>query len=131
MKTKKVFALLLAAAMGLSLVGCGGGDSTEDGGGGEASQMTLGYDPATGEELFGPVYDDWSDKTDEELYEMAKEEGGTIRRRARSPSVPAGACRARRRTRRPGWRARGLPVRRPWSCRPHLRHSPPKARYGS
>ena len=78
MKTKKVFALLLAAAMGLSLVGCGGGDSTEDGGGGEASQMTLGYDPATGEELFGPVYDDWSDKTDEELYEMAKEEGGTI-----------------------------------------------------
>ena len=70
MKTKKVFALLLAAAMGLSLVGCGGGESTEEGAE-ETGKMTLGYDPTTGEELFGPVYDDWSDMTDEELYEKA------------------------------------------------------------
>lgn len=33
---------------------------------------------AVAEEFFGPTYDDWSTKTDEELYEMAKEEGGEI-----------------------------------------------------
>ena len=59
----------------------GGGDDTADTGGGETAEgtsLTLGYDAATGEEVFGPVYDEWSDMTEEELYEMAKEEGGTI-----------------------------------------------------
>ena len=78
---KKLFALLLAAAMTLGLVACGGGDTAaEDTGDGETNEstLTLGYDFATDTEYFGPVYDEWSDKTDDELYEMAKEEGGTI-----------------------------------------------------
>ena len=82
MKMKKLFALLLTAAMVLSLVACGGGDDTAtDTGGGddaEGAGLTLGYDFATDEEYFGPVWDEWSDKTDDELYEMAQEEGGTI-----------------------------------------------------
>ena len=84
---KKLFALLLAAAMVLSLVACGGGDtattdSTDSAEGGDdtatESTLTLGYDYATDTEYFGPVYDEWSEKTDEELYEEAKAEGGTI-----------------------------------------------------
>ena len=80
---KKLFALLLAAAMCLSLVACGGGDdtsSTDSTGEGETTEstLTLGYDFATDTEYFGPVYDEWSEKTDEELYEEAKAEGGTI-----------------------------------------------------
>ena len=78
---KKLFALLLAAAMVLSLVACGGDDtSSTDSTGDETAEstLTLGYDFATDTEHFGPVYDEWSDKTDDELYEMAKEEGGTI-----------------------------------------------------
>lgn len=82
MKMKKLFALLLSAAMVLSLVACGGGKDTSstDSTGDEATgtSLTLGYDAATGDEVFGPVYDEWSDMTDDELYEMAKEEGGTI-----------------------------------------------------
>ena len=80
---KKLFALLLTAAMALSLVACGGGDDTaaDTGDGGdttEESGLTLGYDYATDTEYFGPVWDEWSDKTDDELYEEAKAEGGTI-----------------------------------------------------
>lgn len=80
---KKLFALLLAAAMVLSLVACGGGDDTSsadsaDDGETAGTSLTLGYDATTGDEVFGPVYDEWSDMTDDELYEMAKEEGGTI-----------------------------------------------------
>ena len=83
MKMKKLFALLLTAAMALSLVACGGGDDTaaDTGDGGdttEESGLTLGYDYATDTEYFGPVWDEWSDKTDDELYEEAKAEGGTI-----------------------------------------------------
>ena len=83
MKMKKLFALLLTAAMVLSLVACGGGNDTAagTGDGGEdaaASELTLGYDFATDTEHFGPVYDEWSDLTDDELYAKAQEEGGTI-----------------------------------------------------
>ena len=38
----------------------------------------MGYYADTGETLLGPVYDEWSDMTDDELYEMAQDEGGTI-----------------------------------------------------
>ena len=83
MKMKKLFALLLTAAMVLSLVACGGGNDTAagTGDGGEdaaASELALGYDFATDTEHFGPVYDEWSDLTDDELYAKAQEEGGTI-----------------------------------------------------
>ena len=53
MKTK-LFALILAAVMALGCLG------------------------ALAEEEFGPIYDDWSAMSDEELYELAKAEGGEI-----------------------------------------------------
>ena len=79
---KKLFALLLAAAMVLSLVACGGGDDTATDttadGEEESTASGMGYNAATGETVYGPVWDEWSDMTEEELYEKAKEEGGTI-----------------------------------------------------
>ena len=93
---KKLFALLMAMVMVLSLAACGGdkGGDTQapaDSGastgteqpsdGGDAAPTTdlkLGYDMDTGENVYGPYYDEWSDMTDEELYEMAKAEDTTI-----------------------------------------------------
>ena len=82
---KKLFALLLALSMVLSLAACGGnndgggqssgGDAQQSSDGGEATEhLNLGYDMNTGENYYGPYYDEWSDMTDEELYELAKEE---------------------------------------------------------
>ena len=51
----KLIAWLLAAAM---IVGC--------------------FTAAFAEEMFGPIYDEWSEKTDDELYEEAKAEGGEL-----------------------------------------------------
>ncbi len=95
---KKLFALLMALVMVLSLAACGGdkggdtqapadsGSSTDtqapaDSGSGDAEATTdlkLGYDLETGISVYGPYYDEWSDMTDEELYEMAKAEDTTI-----------------------------------------------------
>lgn len=80
MKMKKLLALLLAMVMVISLAACGGKD--DDGGAAtsdpntttEETKLPLGYDMETGEESYGPYYDEWSDMTDEKLYEMAKEE---------------------------------------------------------
>lgn len=72
---KKLFALLMAIVMLIGLTACGNKDSGEDASGGEeGSGLNLGYDSATGETFYGPYYDEWSEKSDEELYEMAKEE---------------------------------------------------------
>ena len=91
---KKLFALLLALAMVLSLAACGGGSS----GGGQASgggastsgdtsgggsapsepSLKVGYSLADNQNYYGPYYDEWSDMTDEELYEMALKEDTTI-----------------------------------------------------
>lgn len=83
MKAKKFFAILLTLAMVLSMAACGSKteESKPDDSGaaaGEESQLHLGYDLATGEEFFGPYYDDWSDMTDDELYQQALEEDTTI-----------------------------------------------------
>lgn len=97
---KKLFALLMALVMVLSLAACGGGNDaqqpadsgsstdtqqpadadTGDAGSDAAvtTDLKLGYDLETGESVYGPYYDDWSDMTDEELYEMAKAEDTTI-----------------------------------------------------
>lgn len=82
---KKLFALLLALSMVLSMAACGGGKdggASSNGGdaaGGDASgsaesTLHVGYDMATDTNNYGPYYDEWSDMTDEQLYEMAKEE---------------------------------------------------------
>ncbi len=83
MKMKKFVALMMALTMALSLMACGKEAAKEETGetGGETaaeSTLHLGYDPTTGDEFYGPYYDEWSDKTDEELYEMAKKEDPTI-----------------------------------------------------
>ena len=85
---KKLLALLLACVMVLGLAACGGskteqpsstGDSTaaEEPAAAE-STLHLGYDPNTDEEFYGPYYDEWSDMTDEELYEQALKEDTAI-----------------------------------------------------
>ena len=89
---KKLFALLMALVMVLSLAACGGesgssgtgGDSGSGGGtvtgsGDPANtDLHLGYDLAADVNVYGPYYDEWSDMTDEELYELAlaEVEGG-------------------------------------------------------
>ena len=93
---KKLFALLMALVMVLSLAACGGddaGSSADNGGqtagdtgstggdtgsGGDAapaeSGLKLGYSLATNTSVYGPYWDEWSDMTDEELYQKALEE---------------------------------------------------------
>ena len=80
MKMKKFFALLLSLSMVLSLAACGSKGNTNDSqtDGETASDLHLGYDINTGENHYGPYYDEWSDKTDEELFEEALKEDTTI-----------------------------------------------------
>ena len=80
MKMKMFFALLLSLSMVLSLAACGSkGNSNDSQTDGEtASDLHLGYDINTGENHYGPYYDEWSDKTDEELFEEALKEDTTI-----------------------------------------------------
>ena len=80
MKMKKFLALLLSLSMVLSLAACGSkGNSNDSQTDGEtASDLHLGYDINTGENHYGPYYDEWSDKTDEELFEEALKEDTTI-----------------------------------------------------
>ena len=91
---KKLFALLMALCLVLSLAACGGdkgGDSEPSGGAqqgdtqqgdaqpsGGTQTIPIGYDMETGENYYGPYYDEWSDMTDEELYELALKEDTTI-----------------------------------------------------
>ncbi len=82
MKMKKFFALLLTAVMVLSLAACGKKEEAaapaESGEQAAESTLHLGVDPETGEEFYGPYWDEWSDMTDDELYEMALKEDVTI-----------------------------------------------------
>ena len=80
MKMKKFFALLLSLSMVLSLAACGSKGNSNDSqtDGDTASDLHLGYDLNTGENHYGPYYDEWSDKTDEELFEEALKEDTTI-----------------------------------------------------
>ena len=91
MKKSKLLALLLALAMLLSLAACGGGNSDTPANNDTPSQSdntpanndnntdapaAPADEPAKVEDsaFFGPIYDEWSDLTDEELYQMALEE---------------------------------------------------------
>ena len=84
---KKLFALLMAGVMVLSLAACGKkaetptedpGAATEEPAAEPTTDLPLGYDPTTGAEAYGPYWDEWSDMTDEELYEMALKEDTTL-----------------------------------------------------
>jgi len=74
---KKLLALVLALLMTAALLaGCGAKkEEAPAADGTAAAPEPINEKGAT---FVGPVYDDWSDKTDAELYEMAKAEGGTI-----------------------------------------------------
>jgi iron(III) transport system substrate-binding protein len=66
-KHKKLFSILLAAVMLLSLTACGGGDTASD---------TTEEGGLTAWEETANIYA--TDETDEELYQRAIEEGGTV-----------------------------------------------------
>ena len=90
MKKSKLLALLLALAMILSLAACGGGNDTpanndtpsqsdntpSNNDNNTDAPAAPADEPAKVEDsaFFGPIYDEWSDLTDEELYQMALEE---------------------------------------------------------
>lgn len=72
MKMSKSLALLLALCMLFSLVACGNQQTNTPAQNEEAPQEEA---PAVEDSSFyGPIYDDWSKMTDEELYEQALEE---------------------------------------------------------
>ena len=72
MKMSKSLALLLALCMVFSLVACGNQQTNTPAQNEEAPQEEA---PAVEDSSFyGPIYDDWSKMTDEELYEQALEE---------------------------------------------------------
>lgn len=73
MKKSKILALLLALTMVLSLLaGC------QDSGTKEPANSNTTPVNVEDSEFYGPIYDEWSDMTDEELYQKALEEGGQI-----------------------------------------------------
>lgn len=96
MKMKKLVALLLALCLVLSLTACGGGKTPETkapetkateapapgGDSTEAPATEAPTEPAQDDsKFFGPIYDEWSEMSDEELYQKALEEvkdGSTI-----------------------------------------------------
>ncbi len=88
---KKVLALLMTSALSVSmLAACGSSASTDTATAdttaasteadadaeSTAAEDTAAEDPDA--ELYGPTYDEYSEMTDEELYELAQEEGGEI-----------------------------------------------------
>ena len=80
MKTRRVLAIILALCMVIGLAACGNNTTANNTstGGNEAATNNAENNttPATPDDsaFYGPIYDEWSTKTDEELYELAKEE---------------------------------------------------------
>lgn len=75
---KRILSLLLALVMVLSLAACGAQNDTPQTSdtNKQDAETTAGETHMNAEDsdFFGPIYDEWSEMTDEELYELAKEE---------------------------------------------------------
>ena len=83
MKAKRILSVLLALMMLLSLAACSGKTETNTpAANAPAAGTSSGSSDTPNEEspsvedsaFYGPIYDEWSDMTDEELYQMALEE---------------------------------------------------------
>ena len=83
MKMSKFFALLLVLCMVFSLAACGGqaaqpaadeSPKAEDVQGSDAAPAEDAAPAVEDSDFFGPIYDEWSEKTDEELLEEALKE---------------------------------------------------------
>ena len=71
MKATRILAVLLSLVMLLSLAACAPKTpDTTDGSGNDATKPSNVEDS----KFYGPIYDEWSEKTDDELYQMALEE---------------------------------------------------------
>ena len=75
---KRILSLLLALVMVLSLAACGAqNDSPQTSDTNKQDAETTADEThmdVEDSDFFGPIYDEWSEMTDEELYELAKEE---------------------------------------------------------
>jgi len=80
MKKRSLSALAMAAVMALSLAACGSDPApaaSNPAGSQPSAPAASGEVPdVTQSEFYGPIYDEWSDMTDEELYQKALEETG-------------------------------------------------------
>ena len=83
MKAKRILSALLALMMLLSLAACSGKTETNTPAANAPAAGTSSGSPDTPNEespsvedsaFYGPIYDEWSDMTDEELYQLALEE---------------------------------------------------------
>ena len=83
MKAKRILSALLALVMLLSLAACSGKTETNTPAANAPAAGTSSGSPDTPNEespsvedsaFYGPIYDEWSDMTDEELYQLALEE---------------------------------------------------------
>lgn len=83
MKKNRILAFLLALAMLAPMTACGGSGSSagSEASSGSAAGSASASSPAQGEvqsveesDFFGPIYDEWSEMTDDELYQKALEE---------------------------------------------------------
>ena len=83
MKAKRILSALLALVMLLSLAACSGKTETNTpAANAPAAGTSSGSSDTPNEEspsvedsaFYGPIYDEWSDMTDEELYQLALEE---------------------------------------------------------
>ena len=78
MKKQRLLALSLALVLVASLASCGGGSGTSGSSSGGASSSGSSSSGGTldvqDSEFYGPIYDEYSEMTDEELYELALKE---------------------------------------------------------
>ena len=72
---KKIIAVLMTLCMLAALAACGGSDKSSDSAGTETGSVVTGVEAI---DTVGEDGIDWNHMSMDELYEMAKKEGGTV-----------------------------------------------------